>query len=68
MNKTSSELAAMGIIGIIMVAIALGLIFLFISGLVWLFCYAFGYAFMWKYALGAWAAIIMLRMVFGRSK
>jgi hypothetical protein len=65
MNKTGSKLA---VIGIIMLALAI-IVFLFISGLVWLFCYAFGYTFMWKYALGIWAAIIMLRMVFGgRSK
>ena len=66
--NSGSELAAAGIGAIIAIAIVLGVVFLFISGLVWLFCFAFGYTFMWKYALGVWAAIILLRMVFGRKK
>lgn len=59
----------MGIIlvGILTVLGVLALVFLILSGLIWTFCWAFGFVFMWKYVFGVWAVLILSKFFFKKN-
>lgn len=40
--------------------LVLGLYFLFASGIIAVFCWAFGITFLWKYTFGVWAALVLV--------
>jgi hypothetical protein len=67
MTNSGTVMLAGGIIGLLFVAITLGIVFLLISGLTWVVCWAFSIPFMWKYALGVWALIVLLNLVFKKN-
>ena len=55
----------MGCLAIILIVMAvLAVDFLLCSGLVWLICFAFGWVFTWKVAIGAWAVVAIAQSIF----
>jgi len=53
---------------IIAIIAALLISFFGTAGLVKLICWAFGFTFSWKLSIGVWAALWLLKSVFGRGK
>lgn len=56
------------IVIITIIAILIGADFLIAAGLMKLIAWCFGFAFSWKYALGAWLCLILIQAYFGKSK
>lgn len=48
---------------LIVLLIVLLVSFLFFSGVVWVITWAFGIPFMWKYVFGAYAVVVLVRMI-----
>lgn len=51
-------------LGILTVLFICALSFLLTSGLVWVVCWAFGFVFTWKIAIGIWVVLLILQSVF----
>ncbi len=41
--------------------------FLFTAGLYWIVAWAFDFAFSWKYAIGIWVALFIIKSIFQRG-
>jgi len=55
----------------IMVVVVLGILgvaFLISAAFTWLICWAFGFTFTWKIAIGVWAVTIVLGGIFRRGR
>lgn len=39
----------------------------FITGLTWIICWAFSITFTWKYAVGAWAILFAINLLFNNN-
>lgn len=53
---------------ILIIAVLIGIDFLIAAGLMKLISWCFGFAFSWKYAMGAWLCLILIQAYFGKSK
>jgi hypothetical protein len=53
---------------IFIIAILIGFDFLIAAGIMKLISWCFGFAFSWKYALGAWLCLLLIQAYFGKSK
>lgn len=51
-------------LGILAVLFICALSLLLTSGLVWVACWAFGFVFTWKIAIGIWVVLLILQSVF----
>ncbi len=51
----------------IIVLLVLVVSFLFTAGLYWVVAWAFDFAFSWKYALGIWVALFVIKSIFQRG-
>lgn len=66
-NNTEKKVAVVSIALLAVIAV-IGLVFLFIAGLTYLICLAFGLEWSWLMALGVWAACILVRWVLSAAK
>lgn len=68
-KKKLNEKTALAAVILILAVIGVGVLgYLFISGLTYLICLAFGLPWSWLTALGVWAACVMLRWVLSAAK
>ena len=63
-NTMDSLLGCLFIIFVIIVVLALN--FGLVAGLVWIICWAFGFAFSWKVVIGVYAVLCLFEMVFAK--
>lgn len=64
----NDDIVSTMIVGGILLFFILLIVFLGWSLVVWIFSWAFGFEFMWRYVIGAWLGTLILRRIFGRSK
>ena len=54
----------MGILGILVIALVIGVSFLVTCGIIKLICLCFAWTFSWKIATGIWLGMMILRSIF----